>query len=290
MFTPYATFICNDFLSGNLQKLIFVFRSFALKAVITKMALVLSFCFVVAGGSNSSAEPLFPNSVVSNDIDFILTDDPTVAYKVVDQGRSRQEMPASLTVESLWQDQAYVLQINYEDGATVAIWADEKFEKVEDVVGYAEKIANALGKLPKPLRSKLKRVVLHKGDRVASSEHKGHFFMMYAENIDKRISTHDLEETIFHETIHATLEYGHALSEKWLAAQKADGDFCTTYAADNPKQEDLSESALFAYTLIRHPGRMPDVIEAKVKQIMPNRIEYLRALFADLESAVNQQP
>lgn len=247
-------------------------------------------CLVAVCAQTSQAEPLFPNSVVSNDIDFIHTDDPTVAYKLIDEGRSRQEMPSSLTSKDLWQDDAYVFAINYEDGATVAVFADEGFDTAEIAKGYTTKIANALGKLPLPLRTKLDRVILHQGDRAATSEHIGHFIMLYAENIDKRVSTHDLEETVFHEMMHASLEFGHALSDEWVAAQEADGDFITTYAAKNPEQEDLPESGLFAYTLINHPGRMPAEVEAGVKRIMPNRLEYLRAVFADLETAVKKRP
>lgn len=237
----------------------------------------------------AQAEPLFPNSVVSNDIDFIHADDPTVAFRIADKGRSRKELPGSLSDRPLVVDGAYVMELRFEDGAMVQLWADPGFSDYAAASAYGTKIATALGKLPKPLREKLDRVVLHVGDRVAFSEHEGHFFVLYSRNIDKRISTHDLEETVFHETIHATLELGHASSPEWLAAQKADRDFITEYAAEKPRQEDLPESALFVYTLIKHPGRMPKKVEQAIPEIMPKRLEYLRKVFADLEGAVRQE-
>lgn len=107
----------------------------------------------------------------------------------------------------------------------------------------------------------------------------GHFFVLYSENIEKRIKTHDLEETIFHEMMHATLEAGHANQPEWLEAQKADPGFITTYAAKLPKKEDLPESALFAYTLTKFPDRLPKKMQSAIRKTMPNRLKYLGDLF-----------
>lgn len=237
---------------------------------------------------NADAEPLFPNSVVSNDIDFIHSDDPTVEFELVDKGRRALEFPGSLVERPLQLEGGYLIELKYKDGAKVEIWADPEFADVATVSGYASKIGSALGKLPMPFRDKLRHVVVQLGDRVAFSEHIGHFMVLYSENIDKRIATHDLEETIFHETIHATLEHGHATSPEWIEAQKKDGAFITEYAAEKPNQEDLPESALFAYALIKHPGRMPEPVEKAVAEIMPNRLEYLRKVFNDLDKAVSK--
>jgi hypothetical protein len=116
----------------------------------------------------AQAKPLFPNSVVSNDIDFIRADDPTVEFEVSNKGRVTLELPGSLVERPLVVGNAYLLELNYKDGAKVEIHADP----------------------------------------------------------------------------------------------------------------------LFAYTLIKHPGRMPKHIEEAIPRIMPNRLEYLRGVFADLENAM----
>ena len=59
-----------------------------------------------------------------------------------------------------------------------------------------------------------------------------------------------------------------------MEAQKADGDFITKYAKRLPKKEDLAESALFAWTMIMHPGRLPARVKARAKAIMPNRLAF----------------
>jgi len=123
-------------------------------------------------------------------------------------------------------------------------------------------------------------VVLHKRDEVVFGEEEGHFFVLYSENIRKRVKTHDLKETIFHESIHATLEKDHAKGQKWLEDKKKDGDFITKYAMLLPLKEDLPVSALFAYTVLKHPSRLPEEVEKAVPKIMPHRIAYFRELFA----------
>jgi hypothetical protein len=140
------------------------------------------------------------------------------------------------------------------------------------------------------MRHKLSHVIIHSGDETAFAEEQGHFIILYSKNIDRRLATHDLEETLFHESIHATLEAEHAKNPAWIAAQKQDGGFITDYAAAHPHKEDLSESSLFAYTLIMFPNRMPEEVEDAVHKIMPNRLRYLRLLFASLKIKPQTQP
>lgn len=129
------------------------------------------------------------------------------------------------------------------------------------------------------MRSKLDHVVIHKGDEVAFGEKGGHLFVLYSDNIRTRIRNHDLEETVFHESVHATLDAKYLRARKWRNAQRADGAFITVYAANLPEKEDLAESALFAWTMLVHPGRLPARVEQRVRDIMPNRLAFFENLF-----------
>lgn len=228
------------------------------------------------------ADPIFENSVVSNDIDFIRTDDPSTPFEIKDKGRSRKEMPDKRN-DQLFLDDVFVLEIQYQDGARVEVWASPSLGEGKVAGRHAKDIASALAKQPKPLREKLSHVIVHSGDETAFAEEAAHFIVLYSRNIERRLSTHDLEETLFHETIHATLEAKHAGNQAWLKAQKKDPGFITAYAARNPKKEDLPESALFAYTLLKHPQRMPAEVEAAVRKLMPNRLRYLETLFNEMD-------
>lgn len=120
-------------------------------------------------------------------------------------------------------------------------------------------ITDPLIKLPEVLRKELLNVVIHNGDETAFGESEGHFFVLYFKNMETRKNNNDLEETVFHEAVHTTLDATYKNSKKWLKAQKNDGAFITEYGASKPNLEDLPETALFAYTIIKHSGRLPSL-------------------------------
>ncbi len=184
--------------------------------------------------------------------------------------------------DNLFVEKTYVFQVAFEDEVRLEILANSDFPSQAAAEVYVKHAAESLAKLLKPLRKKLAHVVLHNGDEVAFSEAEGHFFVLYAQNMDKRLATHDLDETVFHETIHAAMEKTHAKRPEWLKAQKSDPSFITAYAAKLPLVEDLPESALFAYTLLKHPKRLPAEVERSVREIMPARLVYLEAEFKKL--------
>lgn len=100
---------------------------------------------------------------------------------------------------------------------------------------------------------------------------------MYSENIDICVREHDLEETVFHESVHATLDYRHGSTKAWQDAQTRDRAFVTTYAQMNPAKEDLAESALFVVTLTEHPDRLPETVKAWLLENQANRINFIQA-------------
>jgi hypothetical protein len=244
-----------------------------------KIGMLLVGCLsLVALGSVATGAPLYPNSVVSNDLEFIATSDDSAFACLSFEGRREAEMPDKRT-DSLMVKDAFIFTANYTDGTTVGLWAHAKFKSEKKALQSVEPVAEAVGKLPKFMRSTLDHVVIHRGDETAFGESEGHFFVLYSANIKTRIRNHDLEETVFHESVHATLDSKYVRSKEWLAAQKADGDFITKYAKRLPKKEDMAESALFAWTMIMHPGRLPANVEARAREIMPNRLAFLEGLF-----------
>lgn len=230
--------------------------------------------------ANCIVEPLYPNSVVSNEIDFIRKEDPSVFERIEFLGRDRREIPGSETGE-LFDNSAFVFRVIFDD-TELEILAHSSFDTKENAQQYAQELGDPLGKLPVFMREKLSHVALNTGDKTAFAEHLGHFFVMYSENIDTRISNHDLEETVFHESVHATLDYTVLEDERWVLAQQEDGCFVTRYAMERPNKEDLAESALFIYTMNKHPGRLSDRIERWLVEHVPSRVSYLSSeLFAE---------
>ena len=247
----------------------------------TKIPIAFAGClslFLVATAAPAKAKPIYPNSVVSNDLEFIATSDTSAFACVRFDDRRTAEMP-DRRKDGLMAKQTFIFTAHYTDGTSVGLWAHADFKTRQRALTSVKPVAEAVGKLPTFMRRTLDHVVIHVGDETAFGESDGHFFVLYSENIKTRIRNHDLEETVFHESVHATLDKRHANSGKWRKAQKADGDFITKYAKRLPTKEDLAESGLFAWALIMHPGRLPAKIEARTRKIMPNRLAFFEDLF-----------
>lgn len=224
------------------------------------------------------ASPLFQNSIVSTDIDFIMSEDSSAFLDIQYIGQSEQEMPDRRN-DVLMDASAYVFEASFSGGKTVGIYAHSSFGSLEVAEKYAQMLSGPLGKLPEVQRSKLSHVIIHKGDETAFGESEGHFFVLYSQNMETRIRNHDLEETVFHESVHATLETIYQNDEDWLKAQAADGTYITDYAKSLPNLEDLPETAIFAYTMIEHPGRLSPEIEEWVHNNIPNRFEFFKTIY-----------
>ncbi len=230
----------------------------------------------------AAEQPFFRNSIVANDIDFIHTSDPTVESTLNYLGTSRREMPDKRN-DLLFDDGAHAFSMEFADGAVVEIFLHSDFENFVEIERYSNLLKGPVGKLPLEMRKTLSHVVIHKGNEAAFSEHLGHFFVLYSQNMETRIKNNDLEETVFHESVHATLDHRYRESNDWIEAQRADSVFVTNYGADNPNTEDFAESALFAYTLNSYPDRLPANLQRWLKDNVPNRMAYFDDLFSNLD-------
>lgn len=240
------------------------------------------FCAVIAVGmacvGGVKAEPLFPNSVVSNDLDFIRSDDPSVYACFAYLGERTQEMPGHSS-NQLMANGVFTYDALFADGTNVEVWVHSDVGSEDNARALVEQVGPRLGKLPTFMRDTLRHVVIHAGDGGAFAEDQGHFFVLYADNMATRIRNNDLEETVFHESVHATLDAQYLRSAAWVSAQRNDADFVTQYAMSRPNKEDMAESALFAYAMIKTPMRLPAGVEDRVRATMPNRLAFFETLF-----------
>ena len=228
-------------------------------------------------GGVAQADPLFSNSVVSNDIEFLQANDLSAFSCVRQIEQRRAEMPDKRN-NGLFVDNVAVFRAAYTDGSSTEIWVHPGVG-AQAGTQLARDVAERVGLLPTLMRKKLDHVVIHQGDETAFSEDQGRFFVLYSENIRTRLRNHDLEETIFHESVHATLDVPMANSSAWKRAQRRDGDFVTEYGADIPRSEDLAESALFAWAYFFHADRLPAEVRDGLGDIMPNRLAFFHEVF-----------
>ena len=171
---------------------------------------------------------------------------------------------------------AFLFMSRHNDGTNIEIAINPEFETVEDARKEALRYAKPLGQLPTVLRQGIQRFSVHKGRK---GFHSGPGQVVaYAATTDNRLSYDHLEETIFHESVHASWDAEHRLSPGWVDAQNSDGRFLTDYARNSPEREDLAETALFACAILHYPDRFPPVDTADTLGAVPNRIEYIKNL------------
>lgn len=222
--------------------------------------------------------PLYRSSVVGTDFDFITEADPDTFVRLEDKGQGQAEMPDKSDRSAPLMQDAFLFVAHFNDGTSVRLAIDADFKTLEGARAEALRYTPRLGRLPTALRRGVKRVVVHHGGENVTAFSDAGLMVLYADNATKRIGTHDLEETIFHESVHAAWDKAHARSAEWQDAQKQDGGYITDYARKNPQGEDLAESALFAYTLLHHPDRLPKEEAERIARAIPHRIAFVEKL------------
>jgi len=225
----------------------------------------------------SDADFLYPASVTGTDFDIITEVDPTTFCRLEYTGRSRQEMPDKTNDGELFAE-AITFNAHFNHGSPIAFAMDKDYELAEaeaDALRYAIR----LGKLPFVLRNGVNRLVVHSGQPDTTAFSDVGLIVLYSANAMRRIETNDLEETLFHESVHASWDIPHAASAGWRSAQIEDNFFITNYAKGLPAQEDLAESALFAYALSGDLSRLPATDAEAISRAIPARIALVQSLF-----------
>ena len=240
---------------------------------------------LLASPNGSTREPagetLYPSSVVGTEFDFITEADPSAFERIEYRGFEAFEMPDKRPTGEPLVQEAYMFRAYFTEGTTIDFALDKRFGSREAAEKDVARYMPMAGRLPKLYRRKIRHVVVHRGgeETTAFAEDKGHFFVIYSGNATKRIRTHDLEETFFHESTHASIQADHVNGQAWSRAKSLDKAYITEYARTDD-QEDFAESALFAYTLLYHPERLPAEDREKVQKQIPNRLAFFKKLFA----------
>lgn len=232
-------------------------------------AAFLSFCIVI-GPADSVWANDFPYDATADTVfDIIKDSDPSTFVCLSYEGREIRQM-WDKRKDDEFDLKVFLFRAHFTDMPAIDIILNPEFETVDAAREEAGKYTHRLGRVPLVFRHGIRQFGIHKGDQGFHAG-TGKVFA-YSEMADRRISEKHLEETLLHEGVHATLDQDYRLSPEWIAAQQSDGRFLTRYAASRPDREDLAETALFAFALLRHPGRIPPVDSANIARIVPARI------------------
>jgi len=204
--------------------------------------------------------------------DIIRTDDPTSFVCLHLRGRATRQM-WDKRVSREFYHKVYLYDAYFTDGTKFEVHVNPEFETPEAATAEAFRYMRGFGQLLTVLREGIRSVGVHRGHKTASAG-AGKIFV-YQGNAIKRQSFNKLEETLFHESVHASLDKKYMNSRAWRAVQKADPGFMTDYAYEKYPREDMAETALFAWGILRYPGRIPPADTEDIKAVVPNRIAFI---------------
>lgn len=199
----------------------------------------------------------------------------------IDLNPSGQGMRRMYDRRSGWiHRKVWLFEANYHGGRSVEVQVNPEFETQDEAQTQARRFARVIGRLPRCLRTELKSVWIHKGNKPFGGGNNN--LLIHTGQAEDYIRSGILEETLVHEACHTSLDGNHSKAEKWLAAQKMDPRFISTYARDNPLREDIAESFLPYMATQFSPTRVSHEYTGKVVDSIPARIDYFDSLKLDL--------
>ncbi|PIC63504.1 hypothetical protein CSV79_11535 [Sporosarcina sp. P13] len=171
----------------------------------------------------------------------------------------------------------YLFRAEYYDGNTIEIQVNPEFKSIGQAESQALRFAGPIGQLPNYLREKVLTVWIHKGKEAFGGGN--HNLLIHTEQADEYIGLGVLEEVLFHEATHTSIDPLYSNHLGWKAAQQADGNFISTYAKEFPEREDLAESFLMYYAYRQNPTRISEEMISTIRKTMPNRINFFDQQF-----------
>ena len=168
---------------------------------------------------------------------------------------------------------AYLFDAQY-DGQVLEFQVNPEFGNVEAAQTEVEKYAPAIGRLPTVLLSRARKVHLNAGHELFGGNAYDRSFLIHTDYGEQHIRDGFLEEVLFHEAGHVSLDLAHADAPGWRTAQQADGVSISDYARDFPDREDVAESILTYFAVRYRPERLSEADRAAILAAIPNRLVY----------------
>ena len=165
----------------------------------------------------------------------------------------------------------FLFEATFTDGQSIEVQVNPEFESAEIAREIALIYLGPIGKLPAILRQDVETIWLHKGKEPFGGGNNN--LLIHHEKGLEYIRGGILEEAFLHEASHTSLDPYH-YNNKWESAQKADGNFISTYARDYPTREDVAESFPMYYALRYKPSRISNSLRDTIIDTIPNRVIY----------------
>ena len=218
---------------------------------------------------SAKADPPYSGTIFI-DPDIITAKDPTTYLSVTAKGRGERTM-FDRRKNAFIKIKARLFSARFSDSREIEVQVNPEFP-ASKARKLASNYAKVIGRLPKCLRVDVDTVWIHAGVQPFGGGnrnlliHTGQSALYEKDGI--------IEETLVHEASHTSLDAYHAASKGWLAAQKSDPEFISTYARDNPTREDVAETFLLWLALRYREERIDPEDAATIRKSIPARLKY----------------
>ncbi|MGE7664807.1 S-layer homology domain-containing protein [Ureibacillus composti] len=202
---------------------------------------------------------------------IITENDPSSFVNLAYMGKGNRVM-YDRRVSNWIEVNAYLFNASYSNGNIIEIQVNPEFQSVENAQFEAIRFAKPIGQLPAFLTERVLTVSIHSGDNPFGGGNNN--LLIHTDQAEKYISQGILEETIFHEATHTSIDPIYSENNEWIKAQRNDGNFISSYASENPSREDLAESLLLYFALKHRSDRLSQEMINLINKTMPHRIEF----------------
>ena len=234
------------------------------------------------------ADPPYGGTVHDIDADIITDADATALASLEYTGRGTRTVFDRRPDDWIEID-AFLFDARFDNGVAVEVQVNPEFGDRTGAEEQARRYATAIGRLPNSLRAEVRTVWIHRGgpDHLLGGGNNNILIHTgEAENLSRRGT---LEEALLHEAAHTSLDPFYRDDARWLDAQRADGEFISTYARDFPEREDIAESVV-AWIAARYRGyRIGRQVAETIGATIPNRMAFFDGLELDMRPLPGEQ-
>lgn len=166
---------------------------------------------------------------------------------------------------------AYIFDVSFDDGLSCEVRVNPEFGSMNMAMDEAIYYATIIGQMPNCLRQEIRTVTIHRGDQLFGGVdgdiliHTDQAYWYEKDGI--------LEETIFHEATHVSLDPYH-YNDEYRDAMCADKAFISEYAEDHPNREDIAESFLTYVAVAYRSDRISWDVQDIIEEVNAYRLDY----------------
>ena len=204
--------------------------------------------------------------------DAFKDDDPSAVREVTYTGQENRRVYDRRVGNTSMN--AYVYVVSFTDSCPEwELMINPEFSETE-AEAIAEKYAHNIGQMPLCIRRGIQGAAIHDGNNPWGGGNPLTIHTGQGESYERQGI---ITETMIHEATHAAFDRIY-YNSAWDAAARADGQYISTYARDNPRSEDHSETFLCWLAARYKKDRITDRDYTTITATIPNRLKFYDSL------------